>query len=180
LRASGSVEAFETDFEGRLRALGRVQSLLARVDHDAIDLHALLEAELAAHGGNGEPGKVRIEGPPVFLPATSAQTFALAIHELATNAVKYGALRQPMARLAVTWSVEEVPAESRRVVLDWQETGVEMPGQGREALRKGYGSELITRALPYQLKAETKFIFGQDGVRCRIAVALESAEAQDG
>lgn len=180
LRASGSVEAFKADFEGRLRALGRVQSLLARVDHGAIDLHALLEAELAAHGRKEDPGKVLIDGPPVHLPATAAQAFALAIHELATNAVKYGALRQPMARLAITWSIEDAHAGSRRVVLDWQETGVEMPDQGLETLRKGYGSELITRALPYQLKAETSLEFGEDGVRCRIASAIESEQAQDG
>lgn len=180
LRVSGSLDVFEKDFEGRLRALGRVQSLLARVDHGAIDLRTLLDAELAAHGGKGDPDKVWIEGPTVYLPATSAQVFALAIHELVTNAVKYGALRQPIARLSVTWSVEDARAESRRVVLDWQETGVDMPEQGIEALRKGYGSELITRALPYQLKAETSLEFAHDGVRCRIASSIESAETNDG
>ena len=93
LRTSASLEGFGDEFESRLEALSRVQGLLARADREAVDLRALVEAELGAHGdGGADPGKVRVEGPPVALPAGSAQTLALALHELATNAVKYGAL----------------------------------------------------------------------------------------
>ena len=107
LRTSASLEGFGDEFESRLQALSRVQGLLARADREAVDLRALVEAELEAHGdGGADPGKVRVEGPPVALPAGSAQTLALALHELATNAVKYGALKRPAGRLAVTWAVE--------------------------------------------------------------------------
>jgi PAS domain S-box-containing protein len=179
-RSSGSLGEFAEDFEARLRALSRVQGLLARVDHGAIDLRELVEMELAAHRSDQlEPGKVTIEGPSAMLPATSAQALALAIHELATNAVKYGAHKQPSGKLDPEWHVEGADGNERRVVLDWREAGVAMPDAGSRPSRRGYGSELIERALPYQLKAETSLEFGPDGVRCRIAAALEHGETSE-
>jgi PAS domain S-box-containing protein len=181
IRASASLEDFATQFEGRLRALSRIQSLLARIDHGPVDLRALVEAELKAHGnGDVEPGKVTIDGPPARLPPTSAQALALGIHELATNSVKYGALKQPSAKLDVAWRIEGGDGSARRAVLEWRESGVEMPNEGGRPTRKGYGRELIERALPYQLKAETRLEFGPDGVRCRIVTAVDNAEAGDG
>jgi PAS domain S-box-containing protein len=178
IRASDSLDEFATEFEGRLRALGRVQGLLARVDHGAIDLRELVELELKAHG-DVVPGKVTVDGPPSTLSPASAQTLALALHELATNAVKYGALKQPEGKLEIVWRIEGGESARRRAMLDWRERGVEMANQGAIPSRKGYGSELIERALPYQLKAETRLEFGPDGVRCRIAAAIEGDESVD-
>jgi PAS domain S-box-containing protein len=170
LRRSETMKAFGEEFEGRLRALSRVQALLARTDHHDVDLHALVMAELSAHA-DGELGhRVRVEGPSVVLAATSAQAVGLALHELATNAVKYGALLQQDGRLDVIWR-EQAEGAQRRVVLDWIESGVVMPAGGRPTHR-GYGSELITRALPNQLGARSTLEFGADGVRCMIAVPL--------
>jgi PAS domain S-box-containing protein len=174
LRTSASLEGFGDEFESRLQALSRVQGLLARADREAVDLRALVEAELEAHGdGGADPGKARVEGPPVALPAGYAQTLALALHELATNAVKYGALKQPAGRLAVTWAVE---GDGRRVLIEWREGGVPM-AEDAPPRRKGYGTELIERALPYQLGAETRLEFGADGVRCAIVVPVETHRA---
>ena len=173
MRSSGSIQDFGGEFESRLLALSRVQGLLARTEHRAIDLAELVRSELAAHG-DASPDKVRVEGPPVAVPPASAQTLALAVHELATNAVKHGALAQTAGKLAVTWEVEE-DGPRRRIRLEWRESGVAMPEGGRPA-RKGYGIELIERALPYQLKAETELEFGPDGVRCGIAVAGADGE----
>jgi two-component sensor histidine kinase len=172
LRTSASLEGFGDEFESRLQALSRVQRLLVLADREAVDLRTLVEAELEAHG-DGDPGKVRVEGPPVALPAGSAQTLALVLHELATNAVKYGALKRPAGRLAVTWAVE---GDGRRVLLEWREGGVPM-AEDAPPRRKGYGSELIERALPYQLGAETRLEFGADGVRCAIAMPVETHQA---
>jgi len=175
IRSSGSPEDFGESFENRLRALSRVQGLLARTDHRPIDLAELVASELSAHGnGGGAQQKLRMGGPAVALPPTLAQTFALAIHELATNAVKYGALGQHAGRLAVTWRLDE-SGPRRLIRLEWRESGVSMPEGGRPA-RRGYGSQLIERALPYQLKTETKLEFGPDGVRCDIAVERADAE----
>jgi len=147
LRKSGSMEAFGDEFESRLRALSRVQSLLARADHQDIDLQTLLTAELAAHGDGGlETDKINIEGPKVPLPPTSAQALGLGIHELATNALKYGALAQPAGKLSVTWTVA-MDGPQALVTLDWRESGVPMP-KADGPRRKGYGSELIERACP--------------------------------
>ncbi len=94
LRSSASLGEFKDECERRLRALGRVQSLLARSDHHTIDLSELLDIELHAHGVAKGSGKISVSGPPVVLSASAAQVLALAFHELATNAVKYGALGQ--------------------------------------------------------------------------------------
>ena len=168
MRSAESLPAFAAEFESRLRALSRVQGLLARVEHQDVDLREIVEAELAAHG-DGKLGtdKVSVAGPSVPLPATSAQAVALALHELATNAVKHGALAQLAGRLDVSWQMDQEPEP--RIALQWRESGVTMPQGGRPA-RRGYGTELIERALRYQLKAKTKLEFGEDGVRCSIEV----------
>jgi len=169
LRKSTSLEAFGNEFERRLRALSRVQSLLAEVEYKDIDLHALLEGELAAHGGAAlETGRIKVEGPPIPLPAVSAQAIGLAVHELATNALRYGALARDDGELSVTWDLEK-EGNQGYLSLQWRESGVTIPEPPR---RKGYGTELIVRALPYQLKAKTKLEFREDGVRCLIVVPV--------
>lgn len=175
LRTSVSLDAFGDEFESRLRTLSRVQGLLAEVDQRELDLRTLIEAEIAAHG-DGDEGKVEIDGPPASLPATSAQIFALALHELATNAVKYGAFHQPDGRLSVRWALEKDQGD-QLVVLDWVESGVVMP-ETAAPRRKGYGSELIQRALPYTLKAKTNLEFGPDGICCRISVPASRLQTE--
>jgi two-component sensor histidine kinase len=177
LRSRPSLEAFAAQFKDRLRALSRVQGLLARTDRKTIDLRSILDAELAAHEedhGSEQRSKMHVEGPSVQLPPSAAQTLALAVHELATNAAKYGALSQPDGQLQVTWRLED-QADKCCLILDWRESGVTMPAE-KVPKRKGYGSELIERALPYQLKAKTRLDFGEDGVRCSIAVPIAPAE----
>jgi PAS domain S-box-containing protein len=171
IRSSNSLEVFGAQFGSRLRALSRVQSLLARVEDQIIDLHALVTAELAAHSeGDLASSKIKVRGPTVALPPTAAQALGLALHELATNAVKYGALAQPAGKLEVTWELK-AGKPSPEIVLEWRESGVSMPASGSPK-RKGYGSELIERALPYQLRAKTELEFGPDGVRCAILVPV--------
>ena len=88
--------------------------------------------------------------------------------ESLTNALKHGAFKQPDGRLAVSWSVEPGDGE-RRLVLDWTESGVPIP---QPPTRRGYGRELIERALAFTLKARAVLHFGRDGVCCRIEVPL--------
>lgn len=178
MRRSASLEAFAEEFLGRLRALSRVQSLLAQVEHGPVELIGLVEAELTAHGnGKVETPSITVDGPPLALPATSAQAVALALHELATNAVKHGALARPEGRLSVSWTIVREGPE-RRVVIVWQEAGVPIPSD-RPGRRRGYGTELIENALPYQLRARTRLEFGPDGVRCTIDVPVAQDEDDD-
>ncbi|HZZ63772.1 MAG TPA: PAS domain S-box protein [Roseiarcus sp.] len=174
IRSRGSLQQFADEYGARLRALARVQGLLSRANYGPIDLRELVDMELEAHRyDEAEPDKVTVEGPPVSLPAVSAQMLALALHELATNAVKYGALRDRAGKLEIRWRIHDAgEGGERRTHIEWLESGVQMPAG--DARRKGYGSELIERALPYQLGAETKLEFGADGTRCEIAVTTDA------
>jgi two-component sensor histidine kinase len=130
-----------------------------------VELRTIIEAELAAH--QDRQRKVEIQGPTVSLAPNAAQVFALALHELTTNAVKYGALSRPTGKLTVRWRLDE-DDPTRPLVLEWQESGVPIvPDAPR---RKGYGTELIERALTYQVKAKTRLEFGADGVFCSITL----------
>ena len=115
----------------------------------------------------GGDGHATIDGPACGLPGDKVQPVALALHELATNALKYGALSRPDGRLLTTWRLQG-EGERRCLLLDWAETGVPMPDEGTPP-RQGFGRQLIEQALPYQLNAETHLMFGTEGVRCRIA-----------
>lgn len=169
-KSSASLDAFSFQFESRLRALSRVQAVLARTDHAPIDLQQIVESEIDAHGGGDG---VEIDGPAVLLTPNAAQALALALHELATNAVKYGALRQPPGKLLVRWTLRNDGHEPR-ILLEWRESGVTMIAPPPEGHRKGYGRELIERALPYQLNAVTNLEFTSEGVRCKVELPLEN------
>ncbi|MDQ0995221.1 PAS domain S-box-containing protein [Phyllobacterium ifriqiyense] len=169
LRTSTSLETFGSEYASRLRALGRVQGLLARAEKN-VDLRDVVNSELAAHVNSSEDPNIRIEGQSVALPAASAQALGLALHELATNAVKHGALAQDGGKLDVVWRV----LPDGRVTLEWIERDVNMQNVAQPK-RKGYGSELIERALPYQLNAETRLEFSPDGVRCAITVSADQS-----
>lgn len=174
MKKSATLESFREAYEERLGALSRVQSMLAELDFGDVSLRAIIEAELVAHGnGATHTEKIETQGPDVLLAPTAAQALALGIHELATNAVKYGALAHQDGRLVVTWSLER-QGRQEVATIDWRESGVPMP-ERTAASRKGYGTELITRALPYQLRAKTELVYGADGVRCTIAVPVRES-----
>jgi PAS domain S-box-containing protein len=155
-------------FDSRLAALGRVQKLLGS-GVPGISLRELLEAELSAVG-EAETEFPELRGPDVLLPATHVQTLALALHELATNAAKYGAIAYAGAHLRVRWKLDTSSRNARMLHLDWIETGVPMPAS--PPARKGFGRELLEQALTFTLGARTELVFGQDGVRFHIALPL--------
>ncbi|WP_426954230.1 HWE histidine kinase domain-containing protein [Muricoccus radiodurans] len=161
----GSVEAFQE----RLKALSRAQALLSRSGTDTVEVGVLVRAELAAHI-DAVPPKATISGPKVNLTSRQVQNFALALHELTTNAVKHGALRDGAGRLSVTWAVQRDQRHRRRLSLTWTESGVEL--QREMTGRRGYGRELIEQGLAYALRGRTEFSFAEDGVRCRIELPL--------
>ncbi len=175
LGKGGSMESYMQ----RLSALGRVQSLISRASSDTIDLGEIVRLELAAHAP--DDGRVSVSGPPVALRLEQVQTFALSLHELATNAVKHGALRVPDGRLDIGWRIEPAANDSgpepSRLVLDWVESGVVI-GPGQET-RRGYGRQLIERALVFALRAETRLEFRDGGVACRIEMPLQGIAHQE-
>jgi PAS domain S-box-containing protein len=165
VRQGGSVEAFEQ----RLQALSRAQDLLSQAGSDKVEVGALVRAELAAHAESGSR-RARVSGPEVHLTARQVQNFALALHELATNAVKYGALRNGAGELLVTWEVVLDKRQRRRLALCWVESGVAV--EPDKVTRRGYGTELIQEALTYALEAKVDYELGKDGVRCRIEMPV--------
>jgi two-component sensor histidine kinase len=175
-----SFEDYLARFRARLGALARVNSLLSRLKvADRITFDQLIEAELRAHGvidGEGQGEQVRLRGPKgVRLRSSTVQTFALALHELATNALKHGALSRPEGRLEVIWDLEALPEDHQRLQVEWRETGVPPDlGPDGEAPPQGYGRRLIERALPYQLGAETSYELRPEGVRCIITLPVSS------
>ena len=170
---TGPTEAFREEFSHRLAALSRVQGLLSRAQQDPITLRALLKLELDALAAP-EGERVWIEGPFVRIRPTIVQTLALVVHELATNARKYGALSGGGGRLRVVWRLQEDENE-RRVFIEWREEDLSpADAASSTALGKGgYGRRLIERALPYSLGAQTTYELGPTGLRCTIDLPLD-------
>ncbi|MBU8978056.1 PAS domain-containing protein [Lysobacter sp. MMG2] len=175
LRESPDMRHFAAAFSERLDSLARVQGLLSRLkEGQRVSFDELLRMELAAHLDEGGV-RFDLEGPAdVSLRSSTVQPLALAIHELITNAVKYGALRDPRGRLRIRWRVE--PEDGRPWLhVDWRETGVAI-GSGEPAPGGGAGRELIERALPYQFGARTTYTLTDEGVHCTIAMPISRRE----
>jgi PAS domain S-box-containing protein len=170
IATSESLEGFRTRFNNRLAALSRVQSLLSR--SETITIGTLVRMEIDALGADSMGDRVVLDGPEAPLRNSAIQTFALALHELATNARKYGALASEEGRLEVTWRVREEDGEEPRLRLDWVELGIDPNRRGPTG--RGYGRDLIERALPYTLQAETRFELDETSLRCRIELPLKA------
>jgi two-component system CheB/CheR fusion protein len=161
----GNSDESALHLSGRIGAIGR--AVLAPVFFDGIDLESLLRDELLLHAA--APEQYLIGGPEVRLIPKSAELMSLVIHELATNAVKYGALSQSAAKIRIIWGIAYY-AGSRNLHFEWLESGVRMTA--REPIRPGFGSELIKRLIARELKGEGKMAFLPDGVRCTIEIPL--------
>ncbi len=151
--------------DGRLNAFTRIQALMTYGTDDAIDLHAIIDDELRVQPGD----RVTVSGPKVSLPPRIAERLGLAIHELTTNAVKFGAMGQPGGKLSVRWTAGEM------LTLYWQESVIDpLPPRGPP----GFGTELIEELLPYELQAECMLDLHSHGLTCTIAIKLpHSAQA---
>ena len=135
---SSSLDDYAVEFNGRLEVLSRVQGLLSRGDAAFVAIAELVRMELDALGAEPD-GRIVVDGPAVDLPEASVQILALAFHELATNALKYGALVRSEGHLAVTWRVLNAEGE-RRLVLEWLEGGILLPAGKPSPTRSTYGS----------------------------------------
>jgi two-component sensor histidine kinase len=177
LKNSTSLNDFGQHFADRLSALSRVQGLLSNLTAGKrVTFDELLGSELKALGAPND--KLTLDGPHgVPLRSATVQTFSLALHELATNALKYGALAAPDGHLTVRWGVTHLDGDGPRLQVDWRESGV-MTHVGERPRGGGYGRELIEHALPYQLGAETSYEMTSDGVHCTIDVPASTAKAE--
>jgi two-component sensor histidine kinase len=155
--------------------LARVQGLLSRLnEHDRVTFSELIQGEMMAMGADAN--RVTLSGPKdIRLRSSTVQMLAMALHELATNAVKYGALSQPSGQLAVNWSLDPAGEDGKPWLhISWHERGVALPPAAATPPDGGQGRELIEQALPYQLGTRTSFELGSDGVHCSISVPVSA------
>jgi PAS domain S-box-containing protein len=173
VETSATLEDFASHFDGRLSTLARTQNILTRRGDSTVDLEELVRDELVSVAA-GDNGRAQVKGPPVSLRQGAAEIFALALHELATNAVKYGALAHPKGKLSVEWRVFD-NGDGQRLSLEWRERGV--PAVDAANDRTGFGRILIEQGLPYELGAATALEFARGGVRAVIELPLTEKTA---
>ncbi len=163
---AGSVEAYRVLMEGRLLALTRVQVLLTRGANAGGSLRGIIESEVGPQAHH--PGQLDLCGADLHLSPKAVEVLSLAFHELATNAVKYGALSVPEGRLTVSWTV------TRRRDVPWLElVWTERGAPPREpATRRGFGSELIEARIPYELGGRGSLAIGPQGAQCSLELPL--------
>ncbi len=171
LERSNDLEEFQSRFGERLGALSRVQGLLSNLSAgQRVTFGELLHSELAALAVSDD--RISLDGPDgIELRSATVQTFALALHELVTNASKHGAFASERGRLRVAWQVVEDHGEYRLHV-DWRETGVPVSPHKGSQTSTGYGRTFIEQALRYQLDAKTTFELASDGLHCTIEMKV--------
>lgn len=173
VESGGSIEEIADHYRGRLDSLARTQVIVTQRADGTVDLENLIRDELLSVGVSGSPS-VSIEGPDVTLRSREAEPLGLAIHELTTNALKYGAIKIPDATLDIRWTTNMDYGGRPRLHLTWLEQGV--PAVALHPVREGFGMELIKEALPYRLGAETSFELRDGGICCTISLPLPEDE----
>jgi PAS domain S-box-containing protein len=164
LSQSNTPEGLKQVIVGRIQALASVHSLFVATRWIGADLSAIATQELAPYSGRGE-WRVRIDGPQVLLAPNAAQSIAVALHELTTNAAKYGALSSADGRVDLEWT----QAADGRLNLRWTETGgpaVQSP------TRQGFGGRIITQMIG-QLDGKARFDWRTEGLICEITLGRE-------
>jgi two-component sensor histidine kinase len=152
------------DFIGRLHSLGHTHDVLSAAGWTEAGLRELILAELSPHDvGRGDI--LLISGPPVMLKPQAALFLTLALHELSTNAAKYGALSVAGGRVGVSWGIKG--DQPPRLEISWREEGgPKIDGLGA----RGFGMELIERGIRFELQGEAKLEMVNGGLHCRIVV----------
>jgi two-component sensor histidine kinase len=159
-RRAQSLKQFISDFEGRLVSLARTHDVLTQNAWTGAELSVLLDRELSAYRG-----QVRLKGPEAELAVGHAQALALIVHELSTNASKYGALSVPGGAVDVAWS-----CEAGKLSLSWTERGGPPAAQPAE---QGFGSRLIEKLVKGDLRGRSEMTFAPEGLVFRLEMPTQ-------
>ncbi len=171
-RHTETAAEFNAVFGARLGVLARSNNVLTLADWQDAPLRDVIESALAAH--DNEPGRINAEGPAVMLGSSMAMAASLSFHELATNAVKYGALSVPEGRVEIAWTISRTRNGARNVDIAWREHGgpaVEPPA------RRGFGSQLLEKGIPSG--GTVKLNFRPEGLECRMCLPLSNSAGQE-
>lgn len=167
LRNTSDPEVIRESIESRLFALSRSHDLLTRENWEGAGLHDVVDAALQPFGvANGRSERFSVTGENVRFPPKAALALGIAFHELATNAVKYGAFSGDTGCIQIAWTIEPAP-EGNRLILCWREENgppVTPPS------RKGFGSRVVERGLALELGGTTQLDYRPDGVVCTINI----------
>lgn len=172
--SSASAAEFEQKFSGRLLGLAASQDLLTQEQWRGVRLDALVRAQTRRHF-DLESGRIILVGPEALLNSTATQAIGMALHELATNATRHGALSNPAGRVTVNWRIERNDVEPM-LEIEWSESG------GPPVLtppRRGFGSIVIEGMLAQRLNATVRLSFDPGGLAWRLRAPLNNVEATD-
>jgi two-component sensor histidine kinase len=161
-RTSENLAGAQDVFSARLAALGRAQALIDEGIDENVTVATLIKTALTPF----DTGQFALSGPSLFLPKDVGISFALLLHELATNAIKYGALSSTVGRVEITWQ-KETPEEGHLIWKEQSGPPVVQPS------RIGFGSKLLRAAFP-QGRGDASIAFEPDGVRCTISFPIRS------
>ena len=167
LTRADSLHEYITAVEGRIKALSRAHVVLSQARWQGANLSGLVDEELAPYR-NDNAEKILTSGPQILLQPSIAQTLALALHELATNAAKYGALSSASGRLKVSWLLKD-----GNLVIDWVECGM---SSTKPPNSKGFGTRIILASIESQLRGNVVFNWHADGLRCAISIPIDATE----
>jgi two-component sensor histidine kinase len=157
-----SKEEFTSSLRGRIQAMAGAQALLSESHWRGVNLTSLIRAELDPYT---TASNTNLDGPTVYLTAEATHAVAMVMHELATNAAKYGTLSRPEGKVSVRWLLAPKISQGAALTIQWDETGgpeVAIPD------RQGYGSGVIRDLLTYELGGKVDLTFARHGVRCSI------------
>ena len=167
LRHGRSPAQMEELFTARLIAMSAAHDVLTRENWEGADLREIVDGALNPFLAKGDD-RIAVSGPDVRLGSRAALAIAMALHELATNAVKYGALSGEAGQVSLGWAARSV-GDGARLELDWREHGGPPVAPPRAA---GFGSRLLTQGLAADLAGAAELTFAPDGVVCRITAPL--------
>ena len=163
-RRTRDLDEFADSLEGRIRALSATHDLLTVTDWGTTPIRSVIEAELQ-HFRIGFDDAILLDGPLLELAPNDALSFGLAIHELATNAAKYGALSAPGGQVTISWQM----AGEHLAEVEWRESGGPPVATER---RRGFGTELIEKIVAHELRQPVALDFRPEGVVCRMRVPI--------
>ena len=166
-QGSSSMEQFVEVLDRRIQSMANAHSLLSQSRWNGVNLADLVHNQLAPYA---TISNTMIGGPDVTLAPATTQAVAMALHELVTNAVKYGSLSNPNGHVSVNWDRNDSEKTEARVKIEWRETG---GPPVTSSPKLGYGTSLIRELIPHELGGTVDLIFRSDGVCCKIDVPIE-------
>jgi len=160
--SAGSVDEFAKLLGGRVQALARAHDQITSLNWAPVALRALVDSEAGAYLGS-RAGRIRMNGPDVALDPKAFSTLALVVHEMMTNSAKYGALADSTGQVEIVWTIDR----NDSLVIDWKESG---GPPVRPPSRRGFGTTIIERSIPFDLKGDAELRFDLLGVQARFVI----------